>query len=292
MKMNIFGIKSNTIGQNVIRAIEGCEQPIGILPYNYGKMIQILADALTTEEFDLISRGFGINCQRREQKIIATELGLTEPKVSEIARRAIRKLQASPYKVQLEKLVPTISELAELIESLQSQELDLKKHKKVERRLVATEKSLKESIESVKRLETENARLSYENERLAKKLTDSKVELEKLQVKIAEEKARGDIVMKAFSDNVEKLERDFHASMENAKKAFIGSLAAADMTNRTLEGLHLSKEAVVALEKIHVNRLGRLCEMTPRGLTKMVGKKFSDEIQRKLHEAGLSLRAG
>ncbi len=299
MKKYLFGLKGNTIGQNVMRYVLECEQPIGILEYNYSEMKQILSKAMTPYEYHLISLGYGIDCQRIEQKQIAVRLGISEIKVSEIGHKAMNKVKASPYKVQLESLIPTAQEISQRFEKL-NDELETAKGnskalKEATYRLEATANRLKASESARKQLEADNARLSYENEHLAKKLAGFRIELKGQQIRIAEltrrsvdEKARVGAIIEAFCDAVAHLEEGLHHSVEETMKPLTGIVANAK-TAMCLEELNLSKEALDALNRVGIVTVAGLCKMTFRGLTSMVGKKHASGIRDKLQDKGLCL---
>ena len=298
-KFNLFGLKNNTVGQNVMRYVLGCEQPIGILEYNYPEMKRILSKAMTTYEYRVISLGYGIDCQRIGQKEIATKLDIPVTKVSEIGHKAMNKVKLSPYKVQLENLIPTAQEISqhivELNDELEMSKTSSKALKEAKYRLEAMNNRLKNSENTRKQLETDKARLSYENEQLTKKLADSQIELKEQLNKITEltrrsidEKARVGTVIEAFCDAVAHLEEGFHHSVEETMKSLTGIVANAK-TAMCLEELNLSAEALDALNRVGIGTITDLCKMTFRGLTSMVGKKCASEIRSKLQNEGLRL---
>lgn len=298
MKRNLFGLTRNTVGQNVMRYVLGCEQPIGILEYNYSEMKQILSKAMTPFEYRLISLGYGIDCQRIDQKQIAVELGISEIKVSEIGHKAMNKVKASPYKVQLEALIPTAREIsqrfAELEERLEKAEASSKALKETKYRLEASANQLKTSESRRKQLETENAHLSYENEQKSKRLAKAQTEVQEMQAKVAEmvrqsdsEKAKVNDIIEAFCNAVAHLEEGIHCSVEETMKSLTGLVANASITS--LEELNLSTEASRALNRVGVNTITGLCKMSFRSLTSMVGKKHATEIRGKLQNNGLTL---
>lgn len=296
-KISVFGIESNTVGQNVMRIVEGCEQPIGIPDYNLDQMKKIMIEALTPAEYDIVSRGFGIDCQRQKQNAIAKQIGKTNKQISEISWNAIRKLQTSPYKVQLEKLVPTIKETWRLVKQLKTASASQEELSKVKLRLGSTQRKFLEAQESCKCLEKTNASISYDNEVLRKKLNDSEVKIKDLQVKMMDlirqsddEKASVTRVIKAFCEATNNLERDFHASTEATMKTLTGLVANVGVTMCSIDELNLSNEVITRLKRVGLHDTRKLTKTSFRELTKMVGKQFAYEIEGKLHEKGLFLK--
>ena len=282
-KVKIFGVSNNTAGQNLMRAVEKSEQPIGIPPYRQEEMLEIMRAALTSDEFDLLCRGYGINYPKRSQKEIAKELGMEETEVSKMANGAIRKLQGSPYKVMLEGLVPEVTEIFDLISRLQAEASDAKKLKKMEGRLRTAEAKLKESEKAKMLLKAEFDSLLTENEWQKKKLEEAEAE-------IGQARAATSAAVKASCEAVKSLEGAFHSSVEQTLKTLAG--LAVSVGAMPVEKLNLSSEALKALENIYVRDTGMLCRMDIRALTSLVGKKHASEIRGKLQEVGLNLRAG
>lgn len=279
-KENIFGINSRTPGQNLMRAVTNSDQPIGIPPYNYDQMIDIMNKALGAEEVDLLCRGYGINRERQLQKEIAADLGVDTAEISPRAHRAVEKLQASPFKAQLRALVPTLEELFASI---------MKNASASSKELEYTRALLKQSEAARKACEVENSRLSYEIENVNKKLAEKGIQLAKSQARAADlysqavrEKARANAVKKAFDE-----------TLEDAREKFATAVANTEVSVGTLDGLHLSEEVMSRLKRAGIRNLNMLCSMNTHSLSKLgVGGKNLAEIQKRLSENGLSLRVG
>ena len=127
MKNNVFGSIYKTEGQNLMEAIEGCEQPVGIPPYDYDKMLEIMRAALKPEEYDLLCRGFGIGGARRlKRRNIAKLYMVSEREITRMAHEAIAKLQEPPYKMLLCNLTPPVTYLFDQIAILRQQVASLK----------------------------------------------------------------------------------------------------------------------------------------------------------------------
>ena len=293
-KKNVFGTIDKTAGMNVMRAIEECDQAIGIPPYNYGKMLEVFRSALKPEEVDLLCKGFGIYCPRMKQVDIAAKMKLSDSEVSRMAREAVQKLQGSPYRVQLRSLAPTAEELFATISKLQVEVSNSKELKATKHRLQATAKELASSKEARKQLEADNAQLSYEKEQLAKKLATSQGEYERVSVKVADllkqvgyERARADAVKKAFDATLEQL----NGLIGSAKEELTAAVRNVEVSE-SLEGLHLPEDVMNALRRASIADVRRLCSMSPHTLTKMVGRKNASLVEAKLSEMGLALRVG
>ena len=283
MKENVFGIQERTPGQNLMRAVTNSDQPIGIPPYNYDQMLVIMRKALDPDEVDLLCRGYGFYCERKLQKEISAELGVDPKEVSVRAHRAVEKLQASPFKMQLRKLVPSLEELFAAIEAYDDLDASVKAIKELEHRYDDVKARLRQSEDACDGLESENARLAYDLEAVGKKLTAAETQLAEARNQVIREMARAEAVQKAFN-----------ATMESAKVNFAAAVASAEINSAgTFEGLGLSKEALSALSRIGVNTLKGLCNMSDHALSRLgVGSKNLAEIKRRLKESGLSLRAG
>ncbi|MBR2753778.1 hypothetical protein IKD82_01285 [Candidatus Saccharibacteria bacterium] len=314
-KMNLFGKKNDTPGMNLMRVVEGEEQSYGIPPYNYGKMLQIMRNALRPDEIELLCLGFGINTERCENhSAIAKKLGISTDEVSIKGWAAIRKLQDSPYRVQLRKLNTTMTEInrrdkiqTDTIKKLRAeiQQLKTKKSdsdsrelKNVRCRLEATTADLESKKKDYKDLENEHSELQYRYSRREKELKDQGADLEKTRTKLAErtdeakrEHSKAEVAKEKFEKTLKKLEDDLAIFVENVKIDFVVSLQEAEINADTLEVLHLTDKERKALERIHIKDIVQLCRMDFRGLTKMVGKEMALSIEAKLRKVGLALKA-
>lgn len=251
--------------------------------------------ALGADEVDLLCRGYGFNRERQMQKEIAADLGVDTAEISLRAHRAVEKLQASPFKSQLRALVPTLEELFASIIDLRSANETLKNAgtssktvEELKHRYQHTQALLNQSETARKAFEAENARLSYEVENANKKLAAKETQLSESQARVADlhsqvirEKARADAVEKAFDE-----------TLEDAREKFATAVANAEVSVGTLEGLHLSEEVMNRLKRAGVRNLNMLCSINTHSLSKLgVGDKNLAEIQKRLSENGLSLRA-
>lgn len=294
-KENLFGTIDRTPGQNLMRAVTGSGQPIGIPPYHYGKMLDIMRQALTTAEVDLLCRGYGFNRPRQLQKEIAAELNLDARELSSRAHQAVRKLQGSPYKSQLKALVPTLEALFDEIAELRNANAALQRNQshdkslaKLERRCQQTQALLTQSEAARMNSEADKARLTYEVECLNRELGAKSAQLSEAQghaarlaSQVVQERARAEAVKLAFDE-----------TLEEAKSRFAAKLTEVDQGTRTLAELHLSSDALERLQRAGVRNLDTLCNMSSHALSRLgVGGKNLAEIQRKLSAQGLSLRA-
>ena len=294
-KENLFGTIDRTPGQNLMRAVTGSGQPIGIPPYHYGKMLDIMRQALTTAEVDLLCRGYGFNRPRQLQKEIAAELNLDARELSNRAHQAVRKLQGSPYKSQLKALVPTLETLFDEIAELRNANAALQRNQshdkslaKLERRCQQTQALLTQSEAARKNSEADKARLTYEVECLNRELgaksaqlTEAQGHAARLASQVVQERARAEAVKLAFDE-----------TLEEAKARFAAKLTEVEQGTRTLAELHLSSDALERLQRAGVRNLDTLCNMSSHALSRLgVGGKNLAEIQRKLSAQGLSLRA-
>lgn len=294
-KENLFGTIDRTPGQNLMRAVTGSGQPIGIPPYHYGKMLDIMRQALTAAEVDLLCRGYGFNRPRQLQKEIAAELNLDARELSSRAHQAVRKLQGSPYKSQLKALVPTLEALFDEIAELRNANAALqcnqnhdKSLAKLERRCQQTQALLTQSEAARKNSEAGKARLTYEVECLNRELGAKSAQLSEAQghaarlaSQVVQERARAEAVKLAFDE-----------TLEEAKSRFAAKLTEVEQGTRTLAELHLSSDALERLQRAGVRNLDTLCNMSSHALSRLgVGGKNLAEIQRKLSAQGLSLRA-
>lgn len=294
-KENLFGTIDRTPGQNLMRAVTGSGQPIGIPPYHYGKMLDIMRQALTTAEVDLLCRGYGFNRPRQLQKEIAAELNLDARELSNRAHQAVRKLQGSPYKSQLKALVPTLEALFDEIAELRNANAALQRNQshdkslaKLERRCQQTQALLTQSEAARKNSEADKARLTYEVECLNRELGAKSAQLSEVQgqaarlaSQVVQERARAEAVKLAFDE-----------TLEEAKARFAAKLTEVEQGTRTLAELHLSSDALERLQRAGVRNLDTLCNMSSHALSRLgVGGKNLAEIQRKLSAQGLSLRA-
>ena len=294
-KENLFGTIDRTPGQNLMRAVTGSGQPIGIPPYHYGKMLDIMRQALTTAEVDLLCRGYGFNRPRQLQKEIAAELNLDARELSNRAHQAVRKLQGSPYKSQLKALVPTLEALFDEIAELRNANAALQRNQshdkslaKLERRCQQTQALLTQSEAARKNSEADKARLTYEVECLNRELgaksaqlTEAQGHAARLASQVVQERARAEAVKLAFDE-----------TLEEAKTRFAAKLTEVEQGTRTLAELHLSPDALERLQRAGVRNLDTLCNMSSHALSRLgVGGKNLAEIQRKLSAQGLALRA-
>ena len=294
-KENLFGTIDRTPGQNLMRAVTGSGQPIGIPPCHYGKMLDIMRQALTTAEVDLLCRGYGFNRPRQLQKEIAAELNLDARELSNRAHQAVRKLQGSPYKSQLKALVPTLEALFDEIAELRNANAALQRNQshdkslaKLERRCQQTQALLTQSEAARKNSEADKARLTYEVECLNRELGAKSAQLSEVQghaarlaSQVVQERARAEAVKLAFDE-----------TLEEAKARFAAKLTEVEQGTRTLAELHLSSDALERLQRAGVRNLDTLCNMSSHALSRLgVGGKNLAEIQRKLSAQGLSLRA-
>lgn len=294
-KENLFGTIGRTPGQNLMRAVTGSGQPIGIPPYHYGKMLDIMRQALTTAEVDLLCRGYGFNRPRQLQKEIAAELNLDARELSNRAHQAVRKLQGSPYKSQLKALVPTLEALFDEIAELRNANAALQRNQnhdkslaKLERRCQQTQALLTQSEAARKNSEADKARLTYEVECLNRELGAKSAQLSEAQghtarlaSQVVQERARAEAIKLAFDE-----------TLEEAKARFAAKLTEVEQGTRTLAELHLSSDALERLQRAGVRNLDTLCNMSSHALSRLgVGGRNLAEIQRKLSAQGLSLRA-
>lgn len=294
IKTNICGSKFNTPGQNLAAAIEGCDQAIGIPSYSYDKALEILSTALTTEEYDLVCRGFAFNYPRHTQKEIAQELGVPEFYVSKTIRNAIKKLQDSPYRVQLRALIPTVEELFREIETLRNETVNKKALKESQYRLEEAKAKLVATNEALKKAEMAQASVSFENEKLTKKLALSNATLAMMEKRVTEltfeakrEKARADAAKASY----DLLVAAIRSSVAESSRSFAAKVKQAEAENDSFEALGFSEKEIYALRRINCTSLKQLLGMTPRMLKKMaVGAENLAGIQSKLEEHGFSLR--
>ena len=302
-KHNIFGTSNFTVGQNVMAAVEGEEQAVGIPPYHYGNMVDIMKEALNEDELDLLCQGFGINRPKQKQIEILKNLGLSKNECSRKAHRAVGKLQAYPYKTRLRALVPTVEELFSTIEELQAAVNKANEVgasiKEANHRLKAAEKSLSDAKITEASLREENARLQNDITQLTSKADTMKQELDNASNKVTEltcqlrtEAEKASAVKGVFDAAIENLKKDFASSMEAAEKSFVASLRDAEVRGKALEGFHLSEKALLSLNRVGIRDLERLRSMHYRNLASLIGKKYADEVKEALRREGVSLKVG
>ncbi|MBR3132170.1 hypothetical protein IKG33_02060 [Candidatus Saccharibacteria bacterium] len=293
----IYGSVDKSIGQNVMDAIEGCEQQMSIPPYNYDEMYSIMKKALKPKELDLICRGFGIYRPRQKQYEMAKELGMTSKDVRDSSKDVISKLQKSPYRVQLRKLAPTAEELFDTIEKLEAKTKAAKQDKKETRKVQGLEQSLATAEKKVERLEAENARLTYEIEHSIKKMSKAYAEVNSANAQIVDlmyqldcEKARSNAATKALMEMTKRLKSDLENFFAKADSDFIGSLNAIEVN--LLDRLNLPDNVSLALSRAGLTDVSSICKTQKRVLRKFVGNDGLAVLEKALNENGLSLCAG
>ncbi|MBP5648079.1 hypothetical protein J6X04_02220 [Candidatus Saccharibacteria bacterium] len=281
-KNNIFGRSSRTPGQNLIIAITNvAECPIGIPPYNYQKMFKIFDSALTKEEKDLLLRGFGFNCEKQLQKQIAAESNMDPNQISKMAHKAIKKLQASPYKGQLKKLVPDIKEIYELAEK--------------GLRFSGEDQEKKELFFRLQSSKENEARLSQTIKAYSEKLARAQHEQESLQKQLAEAKSDNKMAAKTISSLEEKLaaKNEALASARERYRQKEAEIFGEEATTNsfTLQSLGLSDKLIASLNAVGIKDIATLCSLSSQALSKMsIGQKGISDIKSALKTRGLSLK--
>lgn len=297
MKRNLFGTINKSAGLNLMESLDGTIKEIGIPPYLYGEAIEIMTAALTTEELDIFLRGFGFNRLRQKQVEIAKALGISEAAVSQKGWKALKKLQASPYRVQLRSLVPTAAELFQEIGKLRQQN-DRKELRAVKRQLERAQATLATVEAELNEVEKENHKLGSENESLAKRLEKSEANLaeaiqrtNQLAIEANRANARAEALNETFEAVLETDQQEAKARVDRAHALLTANLRQAEIKSGTLERLGFSENTIQALRRIKCDSLEKLLKMTPRMLRKMaVGAENLTEIQDKLAQSNLALR--
>lgn len=284
-KNRLFGVMENTPGKNFINALTDwkCEDaPIGIAPYNYGKMYEIFETVLTKEETDILLKGFGFGRPSMLSKEIAAELKITPGQMSRKAHEIIEKLQKSPYKGKLMKLAPTLVELSRLAELGLQYEAEDKKESELYFKYEAAKKSEERLSAKLKNREIQLAKADYTEKTLQKKIDDAKSEIEsqkkiilELEKKLAQEKAVTKAARKRYRDMEDKI---------------FGAPSVSDGTS-VADELKLTEEVKTSLSRVGINDIKTLCGLSSSSLAKMgIGQKGIAEIKNALKTKGLSLR--
>ena len=267
MKTNTFGIKDLTPGQNIVKAIRGLQNDdyiIGIPPYNYQKMYRIFDSILKAEEINILKKGFGFECDRVQQNEIAKELGWTKEQVSQTARKAIAKLQASPFKKQLLALEPSVEELYSLAETAMKSKAEIRTTKELSHRLENAQRNLDEANQRNRAMEAELSAKAYEVETLEKRVEAERKDKENASRKLAR-----------LEKTLKKVHEDFFGAS----------------TKNPLDSLGISQEAVNRLKKAGIHDVEALTRNTRRNLTKVgIGQDNIKSIEQALKSRGLYLR--
>lgn len=286
-KKNIFGVQSNTPGQNLMRAITGSENSLGIPPYNYGLMMNILNSALSVDEVELCKRGFGFDREPQLQKEIAADLGVAVQDISDRAHIIVKKLQRSPYKAQLKALAPSLDDIFALIANLRAENGKLQESSTSNEAVAGLKRQCKKTKMSLERLKKANASLSYELDKANDKITTLESQFAEYQKQTIREKAHADAVKTVFEETIKVLSE----TVEEANVKFIAAVANAEIKVKTLEDLGLSKGIMNCLERGGIYDLETLCNTDERSLSSLrVCKDYRETIKKKLAEHGLSLR--
>lgn len=302
MKRKIFGSINYTPGRNLALEVMGCQNaydmPIGIPEYNYSKALEIAKKALKPEEFDLICRGFGFNRPRQKNKEIAMELKTTPECITAMAARAMAKLQASPYKMQLSSLMPTPDELIDMVMKLQREAVSSKELKEAKHRLETAESKLSEANKAKYRLEQQNQALSYEKDQLTRKLRVAEASLAENNTRIAKlsseldlSKALVEAARAGYTESITELMTVFTEEVNKVTEKYTAKIGAVKVRNG-LESLGLSPQILRKLQQVGITTIDQLIRESRRSLSKLrFSAKELSEIEVKLKEKGLSLRA-
>ena len=223
-KENIFGIKDRTPGQNLMRAVTNSDQPIGIPPYDYDKMLDILYRALDPDEVELLRRGYGIGRKRQTQKDIAVDLHMDPSEVSAKAHGAVRKLQASPYKAQLRALISSREDLFTIIIDLRNENRSLRESK-------AGKKALKKLKRRMEALSAENASLRNSIQQMKEEIAIMQTRVADSKSQASRERARAEAIKQAFDETINAASVKFAAAVSNAEETSVNA------TDERKEGL-------------------------------------------------------
>ncbi|MBR3116101.1 hypothetical protein IKF30_02625 [Candidatus Saccharibacteria bacterium] len=309
---NICGPVDRTPGQNLATAIRNTWQDIGFPPYNYDKVLAILNQALTTEEVDIICRGFGFNHVRQRQSEIAKDLNMEERSISPILAKAVDKLQAASYRKQFYKLMITPDELFARISELEQDAKCARELKETKHRLQAAEKSNAELTAMLKKLTNEKAALVEDNKRLTSKTDYLAERVAKSNGKIAQlidlvsyHKDREKLVKDHFDISLERISkkvnnviaREVHRLITQerieSKKELVAKVATLDVEKTDgLRELDILEESRDRLHKIGINSVSMLVTMSRHNLRKMgVDAATLTDAEDGLSKIGLSFRA-
>ena len=282
-----------TPSQNLMSAVLGIDQPIGIPEYEQAKMFAIIERALTADEVELLRRGYGFGQKRQSQKEISTDMGIDYRDVSRRAHTAIKKLQASPYKNQLKALIPTvddllatISELKKLNEGLVRAQADPESVRALKHRLQQVQQELTRVEAARRKSEADKAQLEYEINQALKATEATKAQLAKAQQYIA--RLTSDVVRERA--RVESIQSIFNQAFKDAQDKFKEDYNDADPKANALAELNLSIPAAQALRRAGIYSLDTLCTTSIRSLSKLGVGKHLGEIKAKLFERGITLR--
>lgn len=290
---NICGSITRTAGQNLMTAITGCEQEVGIPTCRYNQAIAIMKKALKADELNLLCRGFGIGdgFERQSQKEIALELSVEPGEISRIMHEIIGKLQASPYKSQLRALVPSTNELQRALTLYDRGETNTGEMKALRYKFESAQKEINQLKEDLKVTEKCKSAVQRELNGVYKKLEEKeahdKVQAKKiveLEGELLHAQKRSEAVKKAFDESISEFE-------EIARGKFIAKLDDFEVSVGTLEMLDLPDQALEALERVGIHDVSTLCNMTSGALNRLgVGMTNLRNIKRGLEANGLSLK--
>ena len=290
-KSNFFGRKENTVGQNVMAAVEQCKQEVGIPSYYYDKMKAVLSEALTEYEYGIYCRGFGIDRERQKQCEIEEDLGIKKNSLSPMLHKSVKKLRKAPYIDRLRAITKTKAELIDTVAKLRaeggSKELKATKHK-----LATAEQELTEIKGSNEKLTAENARLEYENGQLTRKLEEALQETQQAREKAAYwydqcsvEKAKA----KESNDALATFNKLINGSYKTVMMGLTTKVATISCSS--LDELGLPDGVLGTLKRHGISNTVELMKMSRRSLTSMVGQNVTDRIDKCLRKVGLGLKA-
>lgn len=281
---NVFGSVTLSTGANIANAVRGKIEQIGIPESKLPDVDVIFRKALNAQEYTICCRGFGLGHTRMTQAAIAEELHLDPNEVSKIARKAVDKLARAPYKGKILKLVPSLDDLMEAYDKYANL-------KAAADGLNNQNRGLRKQIDSLKAerdtLAAENAILKDNQAAMAKRLEESEKRAD-----------RGSAINAELMDRMEKASTLAVSNFKtNFKKlvAEMEKLAVDEMEKSFKDAFHevMGDELANYLTGLGISSLGTLTRMSRRNLTGVkVPEKKINEIEERLAQVGLSLRAG
>lgn len=302
MKINANGSINYLPGENLANAIldtqilSGSRCPVGIPPQRISEALEIMKEALEDDEWGILRKGFGLNCERMSQKDIATNMGLTPNTVSDIMWAGVKKLQQAKYKNRLRALIPTNAYLYQAMETR-------KTIAKAEREIAGYKDGIREREQCIEQLKAQLQNAEERSEALRKQLTEARQQTSQSTGRVMQLMSEVEALRKE-NENLQASQQQMAMTFQTLQRVFgsVGATAATLIEEQAEEQAAKAAtstavdevffgEILRLLQRAGINDLATLCGCTERSLTSLkIPQRFVDVIKRKLGEIGLSLR--
>ena len=285
-KKNICGSIKLPADINFLNALnEKTTTVVGWPPYRYPLAIAIIKEGSTPEEFDYLTKGYGLGVERITQNEIAAMYGKDANYVSRTINRAVEKLRQPKYKKRLNALVPTMDELYEALENKDNNQDLADRLVKAHRTINGQKAGIAERDARIAELEKCLKEEKQSSATLRKQLTSAETELSQVKQHcntLSNENAMLNLELSNVRENANVFMKNCGFMTEEGRR----------ITAQKFEEL-FKGEILETLNRVQIFDFDMLCRNTPRTLINLrVSERLVKLIEKKLRSVGMHLREG